>query len=87
MVVEWYHISDAAENNDQTRLEKDGMDVENTSVTGSSKQPTLLDTSLLKKNGKITLATKTVLELPCEALKNALSHLPRLSSLGECNII
>lgn len=35
--------------NDQTRLEKDGMDVENTSVTGSSKQPTLLDMNLLNK--------------------------------------
>lgn len=65
MVVEWYHISDEAENSNQTRLEKDGRDVENASVIGSSKEPTLLDTSLLKRNRKSTRATKTVLELPC----------------------
>lgn len=74
--------------NDQTRLEKDGMDVENTSVTGSSKQHTILDMSLMKKKlldcirRKMTIATKTVLELPCVVLQNELSHLPRLSSLG-----
>lgn len=57
--------------NHQTRLQKDGMDVENTSVTGSSKKPTLLDMSLLNKTARLYQRENdschfvSVLELPC----------------------
>lgn len=79
--------------NHQTRLEKDGMDVENTSVTGSSKKPTLLDTSLLNKNRWTVSEGKWLLPLCVSfgaalcASQNPLSHLPRLSSLSARNII